>query len=170
MHDEIHANNFSRNSSALYQLQGDGVDWQTGFTRDGDQVLVIRMFPDVLAIRFTHDGNLGCVVSVPGFPSTSSGFFSDQDEEALCGWLSQVGFQSGYISVRRFFLSDHHVGISDLPLYFQDILLNPTNYSQDEYTFAQRELSRWTKEGIFEFSLGEHNDLWIDRTGQIIAT
>jgi hypothetical protein len=170
MQDEIHADNFSRDLLALYHLQGDDVDWQTGFTRDGDQLLVIRMFPDVLAIRFTHNGKLDRIVSVPGFPSSSLGFFSEQNEEALREWLSQVGFRPGLIRVRRFFLSEHHVGISDLSSYFQNILLSPSKYSQDERAFAQRELFRWSKEGIFELSLGEHNDLWIGKNGQIIAS
>ena len=170
MQHEIRAHQFSRDPSTVYLLQGDDVDWQTGFTTGGNQLLVVRMFPDVLAIRFTHDGNVDQMISAPGFPSTFSGFFSDQDEETLREWLNQVGFQPGLIRIRRFFFPEYHVGISDLPSYFQHILLNPAEHNQDEQAFAQRELLRWSKEGIFELSLGEHNDLWIDKTGQVIAT
>lgn len=170
MDTEIHIHNFSRSPSTLYRLQGDNVDWYTGFTGDRGQILVIKNFPDVLVIRFAHDGNIDGVVPVSGFPSTSAGFFSEQDEEVLGEWLSQAGFQPGLIQVKSFFLSEHHIGISDLSSFFKNILLNPTKYSQAERAFAQRELSRWSKEGLFEFSLGEHNELWIDKTGQIIAS
>jgi hypothetical protein len=139
----------------------EGVDWDTGFNRSGEPLLIIRNWPNDLLLRFASDGALAEITRLPGSPS---------DEYSLHDWLIHAGFQSGVISVRRFVLPEEHVAITDFPLYFQDILRNPMKYTPEERAFAERELARWSAEGLFEFALGEDRDVWINKDGEIVAT
>ena len=160
-----------RPESTDYPLRGDEVDWFTGVTQHCNQLLVVYQFPDVVAVSFTPDGYIYHLSSPPGLPiDEAAGFFSVEDDEMLRGWLCQIGFRSGLIKVKRFMLPQHHIGIVDVPPAYSNILLHASLHSQDELELAQQEVEHWSNQGLFELSLNEFTNLWIDQTGTIVAT
>jgi hypothetical protein len=154
-----------------YPILGDEVDWFTGVTELHNQLLVVYQFPDVVVVSFTADGRISQLRSPPGLPiDEASGFFSTKDDEILREWLRQVGFQPGLIKVKRFMLPQYHIGIRDVAPSYTSVLLNANVHSQEELLLAQREVEHWSNQGLFELSLNEHTNLWIDKAGTIVAT
>jgi hypothetical protein len=168
--NEIDPGNFAREDSTDYSLQGDGVDWYTGHDHAGHPLLVALQFPNVIVLMFGGDGRLQDVTIVPGFPTTSQGFFSRDDDEVLERWFQQTGYHPGAITVKKFSLPDYNIKIADFPHFYQEILKHPEAHQEDEVAFSQRELVRWSTEGLFEFWLNESTDLWIDQAGGIQAS
>jgi hypothetical protein len=124
----------------------------------------------VLVLTFTADGYLANVGSVPGFPTEAEGCFSAEDTVALQNWFQRVRLELATIRVKRFALLQHQLMINDFPRYYQDMLQHPEGCSNEEHAFAQRELDRWSVEGLFELSLHDDYDVWINDSGQIQAT
>lgn len=167
----ISEHTLSRPESTDYPLQGDEVDWFTGVTSSGNQLLVIYQFPDVVVVAFTPDGHLSGLSSPPGMPiDADAGFFSMKDDDILRSWLLQMGFRTALINVKRFTLPQHHIDIIDLPSNSAKILLHPTLYSDEELAIAQQELKYWSNQGLFELWLNEFTNIWIDKAGAIVAT
>jgi hypothetical protein len=168
--NEIRRDMLSRSESTTYPIQGDGIDWYTGFDHSDNQLLVVRSFPTVVALSFRRDGDLQEFFSVPGFPSSSSLEFSDDDEKALQNWFDEIGFRLSLIRVKRFHLNDYDIAISDLPEEYREALVNPTKQFPEDREVALQRLDRWSKVGLFVLRLNEFVDLWIDGTGQVQAS
>jgi hypothetical protein len=167
----INKQTLSRPESTDYPLRGDEVDWFTGVTPLGNQLLVVYQFPDVVAISFTPDGHVSHLSSPPGLPiDEASGFFSVEDDDMLHGWLYQISFQSGLVKAKRFMLPQYHIGIVDMPSVYSNMLLQASLHSQEDLELAQREVEHWSNQGLFELWLNEFTNLWIDKAGAIVAT
>jgi hypothetical protein len=166
---------FLRDSDHLYWIEGyPHHGYWTGTTADGSQVLVVILAPHIIAIFFDHEGNLLEVQERRLSPSTLAmaekgiyAGFRRQSDEDVSSWLDSLGIHESVIKVKRFFLPDYHVGIVDFPQFFQDILRNPSAYSEDEQRGAESAKARWFKEGIFELWLNDGTNLWITSTGQV---
>lgn len=166
----ISKDSLTRGESAVYPIKGDDVDWHAGIISSGEQILVVLFFPTILALRFSANGELVGLMSVSGFPSQSIGVFSQQDDERLQDWLKDIGFRPSLIRIKRFFLPEYNIGISDLSQMFKKYLLHPNQFDRDEVDFAERESQRWSAKGLFELWLNEWTDVWIDGMGEIVAT
>lgn len=161
----------SRANSTGYPLRGDEVDWFTGSARLGSQLLVVYQFPDVVVVSFSQEGHIENLISPPGLPTNEAlGFFSAQDDDVLQKWLAQLDFVPGLITVKRFNLPQHHIRIEDLPYHTAQLWLHPELCTHEQRELAQQEIEHWSNQGMFELWLNEHTNIWIDKTGEIVAT
>jgi hypothetical protein len=159
-----------RDDSHLYPICGDDNDFFTGMTADGLQVLVVVAVPTAIAVFFDREGRLIKNEERHLVDAGRTGVFAETDERQLYSWLQSLGYKKGIILVRRFFISQYHIGVFDFPDSFSDILLSSSNRNQEERDFAQRELNRWASEGLFQLWLNPDTDLWIDSNGNIAST
>jgi hypothetical protein len=167
---------YARDSNHLYFIEGypSRLYW-TGTIAEGLQLLVVIQVPFFIAIVFDRNGDLVRVERRMLSSSTIAAaeqigfrdFFREQGDREHSSWLHSLGFQEAVIRVKRFYLPDYHIGIVDFPRFFQDVLCNPSDYSEDEQRLAQSQRDRWFAEGLFELWLNEGTDLWITATGEI---
>src|SRR5947209_3078285 len=137
-----------RDPEYLYAIEGypHHLYW-TGMTADDAQALVLVHLPDLIAIFFDQDGNLLKVQQRKLSTKTLTlvnrvgirDVFRQYGDEELSSWLRSLGFHESVIKVKRFFLPSHHVGVVDFARSLQQILENPTAYSEDERRVAEAE-------------------------------
>jgi hypothetical protein len=167
---------FLRESNHVYSIEGyPNHGYYAGTTAEDLQLLVIVQFPHFLGIFFDQAGNLldvqrrmlsSSTITMAEQMGIHEVFRTCGDRE-LSSWCNSLGFREGIIKVKRFFLADYSVGIADFSRTFQNVLSNPSEYSEDEQRIARNELDRWFKEGVFEFWLNDGTDLWIASNGEI---
>jgi hypothetical protein len=167
---------FVRKPDHLYQLWGDpGRYFWTGITANGSQAFIFVWLPNFVTVLFDQGGNLLSVEKRTFSPDTIAktnkcGLHETRDEEVgqeMEAWFNELQFDECLIAVKRFFLTEYHVGIVDFPRCFQEVLLSPSAFSVDEQIVAQAEHQRWFREGVFVLWLNEGFDLWIAATGEI---
>jgi hypothetical protein len=167
---------YIRDANHLYLIEGyPSRFYWTGTIAEALQLLVVVQVPSIIAIVFDRNGDLVRVERRMLSSSTIEAaervgfreFFQEQGDRELSSWLHSLGFQEAVIKVKRFYLPDYHIGIVDFPRFFQDVLCNPSAYSEDEQRLAQTQRDRWFTEGLFELWLNEGTDLWVTATGEI---
>src|SRR5918993_5924430 len=92
-----------------YALQShEFIDWQTGFTSDGRQVLMGVQYPYITAVFFDRGGAfIECIDrEVPFQPAENRGPFSPAFQGPASGaqarWQAEMGYRPGTIHVLRF--------------------------------------------------------------------
>lgn len=167
---------FLREPNRLYSIEGyPHHGYWTGTTPARTQVLVVVLSPKIIAIFFDEKGNL---VGVQERAISSEmlamahriGFHEalrTQGDQEISDWLDSLGAHESVVKVKRFFLTDYHIGIDDFPRVFQEVLQLPSAYSEDEKRVAESERLRWQKDGLFELWLNDATNLWITSTGQV---
>jgi len=165
-----------RASDYLYSIEGypNHLYW-TGRADNLIQMLFVIQFPYTIAFSFSE---VGALINVEKKRLTRASIqlekevgirevFSMGGDKRLAEWLISLDFRESVIRVRKFYLDAYHIGIADFARSFEKILRKPSSYSEDELRIADREKSRWSREGVFELWLNKRTNLWINSTGQI---
>jgi hypothetical protein len=171
-------NSLSRNDNYLYTIKEDPTYYYTGWMAQKLQTLVVIYHPSLITIFFDEKGYL-VEAAVKPLPESTKGliaqrgftdaFLKGADQEILAS-LRESGFREGPINVKRFFLSQYHIGIKDFPETFSDILTSPSLFSASDLSFAKEEADRWLDEGLYELWLNPESYRWINRDGDVEAS
>lgn len=157
--------------------------FHAGTSRDGRQVLIGLLCPDLVALFFDSDGALldlekrpldflrpsGVIVDGEAVEG-QVGTFDIHDERIphhLRSWQNEIGFTPCTIAVRRFFVPELGVGIQDAPDHFAEILADP-NSSKDEKRDIRESMRCWNANGQFVLWWG--NDYWLNATGEVTSS
>lgn len=137
----------------LYTIQNDVYHYYTGHLSNGNQILLnsdgseddTPIFP---LVEFDKDGNLlGVYTEETGPP------------------FSPLRFTPGTISIKKFFISDQWIGITDLPEHYQDFLNHPENATEEEHFHYPAEIEGWRSSG--EFVLWFNEDYFLNEDGEL---
>jgi len=135
-------------------------------------------FPEIIGLFFDDSGNLQNVrqmaisretlkiIDQIGIGNT----FSEYPEQEIARLMQKTEFVPAQISIKKFFLPDKCFGIKDYPDHCQDVRLHPQAFSNEEKEHVNEQIQRWNKEGQFVLWLNEQNNLWIDKTGLVVAS
>jgi hypothetical protein len=167
-----------RDAAQKYTLQGDrNRNFLTGRIPGNRQVLVVIHYPYLVAIVFDLEGKVTCVQK--RLLSTSTQELAlrlgldeamlEQGNEELATWLNDLGYCPGKITVRKFLVPEHHIGITDFPEHLLAVL-REVDTSDDERQFAKSELKQWATKGLFILWLNKSADLWINGQGEVEAS
>jgi hypothetical protein len=154
-----------------YTIKNDGNYFTAGVDGQGRQVLMGILFgatsPEVVAVFFDRLGDYLGSLAEPVVPRPS-----ENDEvaagRALAGVQSAIGLTPASITVKRFWLDDRHVGISDLPEHYQDFLNNPEKFDEQRRAELSGDVQRWFSEGDFVLWWGE--DYYLDKEGDVSSS
>lgn len=158
-------------SKRLYNIQNDAVYFHTGRVKNGNQVLMGVLMPELVMVEFDGDGNyLGITTrEIPKqFLSVINDIYRIEGyiQSALIeNWQDEIGLMPGTISVKKFFLPDRWIGIQDLPDHFQEILDQPEVYDEEFRREIQDEMKQWLDSGNFVFWWG--NDYYLNQEGEV---
>ncbi len=142
----------------------------------GEQVLMGLGGKALLAVFFTPSGEwLRCeerdvVITLPdGLPSGEQRYQTLlQWQDALGEWQENLQVRHQDIAVRRFFVREYDVGISDLPDgYLRAFGRRPSLNPKEQFTL-DRDILEWKQSGKFVLWWG--SDLWMDAAGNVVAT
>jgi hypothetical protein len=136
----------------MYQVNGYADDFYTGHARNGRQVLMGLLCPQLVAYFFSPDGTLlNCETRPWNYPAPRMKgdgpyqiYDADFDRhlaEQMAGWQREVGFAPNVIRVEEFFDEAHFVGIKALPAPGED-----SDWDEDEET-----LEAMREQGMYEF-------------------
>jgi hypothetical protein len=167
-----------RGDSYLYNLQPSSDRYHAGVRSNGDQVLVIKRFPDAFALEFDGQGRFCDVTEIALSPETKGVLnireprreYFDHVDADIEEWLQAAEFTESPILIRRFYLDDLSIGIKDFPAYFEEVLEHPESHSFDDCKIAEDTLRWWKQKGTYELWLDETEVVWINQDGCIEAT
>ena len=169
-----------RGKDYVYTIQDDPRHYYTGVAPDGSQCLLVIYYPDSVWVLFDKEGNLIGnrkerlpdstidIVERSGYTFTES-FLKGADLE-LVGRFHQRGFQESPIRVKQFFLPEYYIGILDLPELCSEILAAPSQFSDEDCSFAEDLRRRWASEGRFQICLNPDSYRHMNRAGEVEAS
>ena len=166
---------FGDNIEPIYRICGDPYRFFiTGTGTTGDQYLIVLQEPYFIVVRFDKEGNLlgSFAKEMAGLDRADNSAaemnesFASATDPALFEFLWSVGFTTGTIATKRFFLNEYSIGILDFPKAFTEYLASPSSFSSDEIVIAQAEQSRWRKERLYELWLDAQTNFWMKATGE----
>ena len=138
----------------LYTIQNDIYHYYTGHLSSGNQILLnsdgseddTPIFP---LVEFDKDGNLLAV----------------HTKETEDSDFNPLRFTPGTIAVKKFFVSDHWIGITDLPEHYQEFLDEPQSAAEEERLNYPEEIAAWRSSG--EFVLWFNEDYFLNENGEL---
>jgi hypothetical protein len=154
-----------------YTVRNNGQYFTTGIDGQGRQVLMGLLFgaasPEVVGVFFDKSGDFLGSVAEPVGPRPN------EDDEAaayrtLAGLQRTIGLTPASISIKKFWLADRQVGISDLPEHYQDFLNNPGEFDERRRAELSGDVQRWFLEGDFVLWWGE--DYYLDKDGDVSSS
>jgi hypothetical protein len=162
-----------------YPIQSpDAVNFVTGRTKDGQQVIMGVPGPYVLAAFFDAQGNLvryevRALRDRDSRPALRLGKPREPDVAELWAlvdaWQREIGFTASSVSISKFDVSDLGIGLFDLPRYLQDVLENPSSIPDEQYrNDCFSDLQDWRRDGTFVLYWG--NEYWMTSSGEVFAT
>jgi hypothetical protein len=158
----------------LHIIQEDPTYFYTGRLSDGKQALLVLRWPNIVTVQFDKEGDLveACETPIPqSFRELVNehdlvGAFRRSDDGVFSAHLAGRGFVRGAIQVKRFFLPQWRIGISEFSDGLREILENPSEFSADEQRIAESEKKRWAEEGMFQLWLNPGSYRWINELFQ----
>lgn len=154
-----------------YTIRNNGHYFTTGIDGQGRQVLIGLLFgatsPEVVAVLFDKSGDYLGSVAEPIVPRP------DENDEAaadrtLAEVQSAISLTPASIVIKKFWLDDRQVGISDLPEHYQDFLNNPEEFDEQRKAELSEDVRRWFSEGDFVLWWGE--DYYLDKDGDVSSS
>jgi hypothetical protein len=150
-------------------------DFYAGYLPDGRQALVVcSQCGKMVMVVFDREGNLTGVVhqelptprqflEAGDLPAA----YEDNYEEYL---RSALGVSPGLIRIKSFCLPEEELAVYQLPEGWYDFLQNPTDptLSEEERKQFPVWIQEWKARGQFVFLW--YNDLWLDSTGEVVAS
>jgi hypothetical protein len=125
-------------------------------------------------VIFDHAGHLTGVVH-RDLPTPEqlleAGDLPAVDEDNYEDYLRrELHVSPGVIRIKAFCLPEEGMAVYELPECLQDFQENPSNpsLSDDERNGLEEFFRAWKEHG--QFVLFWQNDLWLDRTGEVVAT
>jgi hypothetical protein len=142
-----------------------------GVTPDDQQVLMGLCCPNLVAFYFDAEGNLLKVAERPVafFQGVVPPYdiYDKRIAPLLKAWRKEIGVRPVTISVKKFFSSEHDIGIEDYPSHFEEILSDPKT-TKDERRDVQNSITLWDEDGQFVLLWG--NDYWLDSSGEVVSS
>ena len=150
--------------SAMFIIEGNSCDgnpydFQTGLTKDGRQVVMGLLCPNLVAYFFSADGVLldpeRRLWNYPASRMEGNGPFKTHDREfmrrlakQMAEWKREIGFSSKAIRVEQFFDEEGYVGIEMVPEFLANL-----DWCEDEEEREETERQRqeWVEQGKFVF-------------------
>jgi hypothetical protein len=165
-----------------YSIQDQGdYDFLVGTTRDGRQVLMGLLCPELVVVFFDPEGRfLECEarpweVPAPRMPGGTPFQIYDREfresiRAQIQGWHEEIGFEPGPIAVREFFIWDRWLGIKDLPDHLEEFLADPSGAAEDEEEAddLRESINLWLNDG--QFVLWWAKDYWMGADGDVDST
>jgi hypothetical protein len=146
--------------------------WFTGVISGNRQLLLVAgaalEFDRVGQLLSIQDNGGGLVYPVPRslFPTAIQDRGCPDVEAA---WISKLAFEECPLFVRRFWLSDQWLGISDLPRGLRDFYRDPASRPVIERKELLADVAVWVESGMFAFNCG-HGETYIGRDGNCLAS
>jgi hypothetical protein len=154
----------------------DDYPWEAGQTDRDGQVLIGVYNAEVVAVFFNDSGNPA------RFERRSSSFATPMKERSiddstfdaalqgvLDSWKREIDFHAAGIRVAPFFIPELQVGVSELPIFLQGFLENPSFVtSARERQEWHLDVSRWQAEGRFVLRWGK--EYWMNKRGEVTDT
>ena len=146
--------------------------WFTGSIRGDRQLLLVAGY----ALEFDRAGRLLDVRERQGdpyYPIPRSLFPAEirdrgcPDEQA--GWVRELGFEECPVLVRRFWLPERWLGVSDLPWGQRDLHRDPSAFDPEEAADMRADAASWIESGMFAFNCG-NGETYIGRDGECLAS
>ncbi len=161
-----------QNLNRRYAIQPhDGYGFYTGFTPSKEQVLMGLSCPNLVAFHFNLEGDLlRCRQRPVPFFQTATPPYRVYDERIpplIEAWQKDMGLRLATIVVKKFFSSEHFIGIEDYPSHFHEVLSDPTS-DDEEKADIQESMELWYKHGQFVLHWG--NDYWLDESGKVVSS
>jgi uncharacterized protein (TIGR02996 family) len=157
-----------RDPDYLYQIQNER--FITGFGTDFIQLLLYANNTAVQLVTFDHEGNLlGTAQRVVHQPDRPAGTWQNLQgwlQDAVQGWLKELGYQPATIRVKQFRF-DGERGIHAFSYQWTQVLETPNH---EERESARRWLDRWLAEGQFAYYFGGFGDWWLNAAGEVTDT
>jgi len=178
-----------RDASHLYKLQcHPQYGFWTGVTKDNEQVLLGTWDPELIAVFFSTQGDFLRLQRTPldSQPRLFGGHVLDTngnkwEEPDLLFFMTEIGYRSQTIVVRRFFVSTvseetaadspwdrSGVGIEDLPWHYQEVLNTFNSHSENEKNEFLGEIREWLIRGDFVFWWAADYD--VNQEGEVVAS
>ena len=143
----------------LYKIQNNVYSYFTGFLSNGNQILT----------GSADKNGDGKKTETPTFPLMEF----DKDGTLLGVYTEETGaplrplrFTPGTISVKKFFIADQWIGITDLPEHYQEFLDHPENATEDARFYYPEEIESWRESGQFELDFNG-GDLSLNEEGEL---
>jgi hypothetical protein len=156
----------------------DDVNFVTGLTRNGEQVImgipdlcVAAAFFDAQGKHLRHETRRLTNALPPSSlnPHNALRDLIPQLWALVDAWKLEVGFMPSAISVFKFSLPDLELGIDDLPKYLQDIVDDPSSELDEQHRQeCLSEIEEWRRLGKFAVCWG--NEYWMSSTGAVTDT
>jgi hypothetical protein len=158
-----------------YHIQNDGSHFHTGHMKNGDQVLMGVLLPELVCVEFDAQGNLREVVTreiARQFLPMRNGIYRAENwilKALLQQWQEELEITSGTICVKPFEIPERGIGIRDLPDHYQEIVNGSTQYlDEEELRAAQEDIRAWLEHGDFVLCWAE--EYYMDHDGELVAT
>ena len=143
----------------LYKIQNNVYSYFTGFLSNGNQVLM----------GSADTNSNGKKIETPTFPLVEF----DKDGNLLGVYTEETGppfsplrFTPGTITIKKFFISDQWIGITDLPEHYQDFLDHPEDAAEYERSCYPEEIEGWRKSGEFVLDF-DGGDFFLSIEGEL---
>lgn len=163
-------------SEQLFQIYPYAGDFHTGRLRDGRQVLLGLLCPELVAYFFDERGHMltgarrawrtpATRIGGHGPYNIDDPTFCAAIQQQISEWKLELELEEGPIRIAEFFDADLAVGIEVVPGQFDD--------GQDEETPSERvervaAKSKWVRSGKFVFWWAK--DYWMSREGKVEST
>lgn len=159
----------------LYSIATNIPYFYTGHLADGTQTLMGVQLPHILMIEFDADGNY-LKTSLKEFseerqPTDAALVEADAENEFsahIYGWQVELKVIPSTISVKRFYLPERFIGITDLPEHYQQVLDYPENFTEERLQELQGDIEAWRGSG--EFVLDWDEDYYMSEKGEVEST
>ncbi len=162
----------------LYNIRNSPPYFYTGHLSDGMQALINVQMPDLFMVVFDADGNylrtstkaisqerhLSDVPLAEAPPGSAYDEFTAHAQE----WQKELGVTPKTILVKQFYLPELHIGITDLPEHYQEVVDHPENFSAEHLQELQVEVEAWLGSG--EFVLDLDIDYYMSEEGEVEST
>lgn len=134
-------------------------------------MLMGLLCPSILVVRFDRDGFLVGSEQrpVPIFHDMQPPYdiYNEQVEFVSKAWQAEIGLRLAPIEVKKFWSTEHEIGIEDYPVHFHEVLSDP-NADEERKTYIRSAIEQWDNAGQFVLQWG--NDYWLDRNGCVVST
>lgn len=144
--------------------------WYTGRLPDGRQLLVI----DWRVLEFSADGDYLGEQDGPMAEPLMRALEGDPKapvhlDIGAASIGAEAQFVEGPVDIRRFWLPEHRVGISDLPAGMREFYLHPETFPGEEGEMMREGVEMWMDDGQYAFEAGV-GETYISQDGECLAS
>ncbi|MDX1932459.1 MAG: hypothetical protein SFU56_07625 [Capsulimonadales bacterium] len=150
-----------------YPIQLSAGDFETGILPNGNQLLIGKQIPGLIAVLFSPDGDFIQLLTKPGSRPLSVPYRTYELESDLMHWQKELQVIPHAIGVRKFMIREHTIGIQDIPDHLTVTAIESLT-DEDDRIAMKNELACWKKNRCFV--LWWAKDYYMNRRGGIDST